>query len=892
MDADAEQEMKNLRRQVELLSKRLEKLETRFAESPAASASETAVSAGASAVCEAVELVPEINSYINGDSTQAKSLEEASSGCQTMPCAHPDAKAAQDHPLEKRRGGVPVEKAYEEAPTEKAYEESPAEKSYEKSSSGKVEEESPSKKTADEESRGKTAQEESPSGKAADVESPSLETRIGLFWLSRLGVGFLVVGVSLLILYSFQYFGSWAKLLTGFLVAVALIGAGEFVDRKQKMKWYGDALAGGGWSLAYFTSYAMHFVSDVKVIADPIMGSSIMLAVAACAVIHSLKKNSELIATLAILLGFITLALTERGIYSATASMILTGALTYLVYERKWISLYSTGFLAAYAFDFFTPNPHHSKDILLKLAYIFPYWLSSALLPLAMGEGSAANKRAVVGIGIVAAVASVMAIQPVFAAFNSHADAYIYAAGAGLYAGLALVMSRRGFSTTALIDGLISLSSLALLIPCLCDGPVELIAWAIQLATIVWAGLNYNLRSFRLFAYPLSLVLFFSCLNQTDDRNVFQLFGLQIPWSALYILPAAIAIAGAAWVYQGERFKSVVSDTVATVSFYWYFHLCAVLWCCLVPLIVSRNFNGTDALGPGFTIIGWSIESLVLALLALKWQRPYLVLVSICGFLLSFAFSMFTTSAIVHVVPVLCSIAMVFSMAFKWRNSKTSAMRAHDLFGVYFVMAVIWLLCYQHMRLETVQWRAYALLTEMLIYIGIGVKYKDVLIRTCGVLSGTILLFAIVFESGLNWATMIPSVAALYAAGHMYRHLLFGDKLDGTRRIVRSYFNCGATLALTMFIGWHLQRYFVSCGWAIEGLLLLSAGFLLSDKLFRISGLAVFALLVCRLFIYDLAEAGTVYRIIAFIVAGVIFMTAAYAYSWFTRKIASVSSKN
>ena len=62
----------------------------------------------------------------------------------------------------------------------------------------------------------------------------------------------------------------------------------------------------------------------------------------------------------------------------------------------------------------------------------------------------------------------------------------------------------------------------------------------------------------------------------------------------------------------------------------------------------------------------------------------------------------------------------------------------------------------------------------------------------------------------------------------------------------------------------------------------MAAGFLLKDKVFRISGLSVFALLVLKILFVDLAGAETIYRILSFIVAGAILLVASLAYAKFS----------
>src|SRR5262249_15184207 len=94
----------------------------------------------------------------------------------------------------------------------------------------------------------------------------SLETRIGLYWLHRLGIVSVVLGIVFLIMYSFQYFSPVLQLLTGLVVSSSLILLGSTMAAKEKQKWFGHGLTAGGWSLLFFTTYAAHYLPHVAVI--------------------------------------------------------------------------------------------------------------------------------------------------------------------------------------------------------------------------------------------------------------------------------------------------------------------------------------------------------------------------------------------------------------------------------------------------------------------------------------------------------------------------------------------------------------------------------------------------------------------------------------------------
>jgi uncharacterized membrane protein len=716
--------------------------------------------------------------------------------------------------------------------------------------------------------------------------APSLEAKIGLYWLSRLGVGFLVVGVSLLIMYSFQYFGEWAKIFTGFAVSGILLSLGEFVDKKQNMRWYGNALAGGGWSLAYFTSYAMHHVDSVKVIDNPITGASLMLLVAGAAMMQSYLKNSELVATLAIILGYLTLGFSELGTFSAVASGILTAALSFMVCKKKWTGLYSIGTLSAFAGMLFTSNVRWTPaSPETQLEIILPYWLAATLLPLSFSdENSEKSKGLTVTVAIISAIAAYFSLKPALAHLTQNADACLFGFAATAYSGIAIAMKSRNCPTAASTNSLLALSSIAMFIPAVYSGSLQLSAWGAQLALILWAGFKYDLKSFRWFSYPLSLFLLGACIAEIANTSTFTFGGMTFNWSAINILPSALVFAGACAAFQMAEIR--LSPEKRSILFYWYLHLCAFSWFPLVPTAVMNNFNNDSFLG--FTVTGWSLQSLLIGYLSFLWKRPYLVVLSVAGLLSALLFSLFGSTVPMHVIPTLAAIGLTFALAFEAKKADAS-MKPATVHATFFLTAASWLFAYQLSRINSAQDLAYLMAVEMLIYVYWGISKSDVLIRACGVFTACALLADICLNSQIDWATVLPSIAAVYTCAQLYRNFKPEGDINGTRELLRNFLNVAATFTLTSFIGWHLHSYFISCAWAVEGMALLAAGFMLSDKVLRISGLGVFGILILRLLFVDLSGAETIYRIIAFIVAGLMLMLAAYSYNWFSKKLSNAA---
>jgi uncharacterized membrane protein len=75
----------------------------------------------------------------------------------------------------------------------------------------------------------------------------------------------------------------------------------------------------------------------------------------------------------------------------------------------------------------------------------------------------------------------------------------------------------------------------------------------------------------------------------------------------------------------------------------------------------------------------------------------------------------------------------------------------------------------------------------------------------------------------------------------------------------------------------------LSCGG--EGIALLVLGFILRERALRLSGLAVLVACVGKLFLYDLRNLETLYRILSFIGLGAILLGVSWIYTRFREQV-------
>lgn len=234
--------------------------------------------------------------------------------------------------------------------------------------------------------RCETASKTAPAARRTPQARETLETRIGRDWLNRIGIVSLVLGVAFFILYSFQYLGPAAKLAIGAAIAGGLLGAGVWLERRAPFRWVARGLIGGGWALLYFTTYAMHHIQAVRVLDSALADLALLALVAAGAVGHSLKYRSQTITSLALLLGFLTIFVSNVTYFTLVASALLVIALAWLVVRMQWDGLYLYGVITSYATHLFWVNKQIALSPILAVhaanAAQAQFWLNVSFVSL------------------------------------------------------------------------------------------------------------------------------------------------------------------------------------------------------------------------------------------------------------------------------------------------------------------------------------------------------------------------------------------------------------------------------------------------------------------------------------------------------------------------------
>jgi uncharacterized membrane protein len=137
----------------------------------------------------------------------------------------------------------------------------------------------------------------------------------------------------------------------------------------------------------------------------------------------------------------------------------------------------------------------------------------------------------------------------------------------------------------------------------------------------------------------------------------------------------------------------------------------------------------------------------------------------------------------------------------------------------------------------------------------------------------TVPVIAALFASGLLWRSARDEFRKPETRPGILRALAF---LDWKSRVVMEAL-ASALLASLLF--YSVKGNLLTIVWALEGFVLLIAGFATSERVLRWCGLILLAVCLFKVFIVDLSGVETIYRIFSFIVLGLILVAVSLIYT-------------
>jgi hypothetical protein len=669
-----------------------------------------------------------------------------------------------------------------------------------------------------------------------------MEALIGGNWLSKLGVLILLIGLALFVAFALAGFGPTGRIAIGALTSLSLLGAGIAFERKPDYRTLGVALIGGGWAGLYFTAFAAHGIEAARIIDSPGAGFFLLLAVAAGMILHSLKYRSQTVTGLAYAAAFLTIAISSLTQFSGVAAIPLLISLLTISWKFGWQRLAALGAsfsYLAYGFDLATGD----KDryfIAIGEPLLWTYWVILELFDLAVLRKYRDGQ-----------LTSYLPVAP----FNL----------TGFLLATSAVWPRSGWTPGAM-----------------------LLTMAIaQLLSAVLRGrrnANGDIEDTSVFGGYRASLTFSACFAAAQILDRFS--GLQQAL-ALALLAQIIALTG--WMLRAAYIRGLGAVLfllpLGTIGRGWWPKSYALL---SVLGIVNRAVFGGGAwytagaaitagavlldfhpphFRPVFLTIAAGVVGLVLRWREkpeAKWAGLFLALLSLAALLINTPNELL---AVTIALPVVLYAAFGFAIVEGPPRFATFALMQ------FFAAALLYRLIGES------PW-----LIAGLAALALASSIRGPQSLKASALLPEAMAAAYWFGTALgkedNFAAKAIAAACIFA---MY--LLAHETEDTAANIAAT---CHALLALLLtaiVIGEFVNGRRLTLAWTAQAATVLALGFALRRRLLRLSGLAIFAFCLAKLFFYDFSQLDVLSRIASFIVLGVLMITASWAYSRFRNQI-------
>ena len=340
-----------------------------------------------------------------------------------------------------------------------------------------------------------------------------LERLIGGKWLNWIGIAALLVGTAFFLKYAFDnnWIGPLGRVTIGLLAGTALIVYSQWLFKKTYV-YFAEGVAGLGAGVLFLSLYAAwnfyHLIPNLTAFGGMVAITAVLLALA-------LARDSQRIAVLALVGGFVTPLLVNNGanaevqLFSYLA--LLNAGLLWVAYVREWRSLPLAFIFTLLYFWSWNATYYEASALPVTLGFAVLFFVEFATLPAlrALRTGSMYPEQVV--LALLNTAWFVLALHGML--FDQHRwlltiDVIMLAI---VYLALARLapVPKSGRPLARVLYAGLALTLVTLAIPIRLAGAWITIGWAIEGAVLVWSGFSMNTRLLRtagLVAFVLVLV--------------------------------------------------------------------------------------------------------------------------------------------------------------------------------------------------------------------------------------------------------------------------------------------------------------------------------------------------------------------------------------------------
>jgi uncharacterized membrane protein len=328
-----------------------------------------------------------------------------------------------------------------------------------------------------------------------------LERVIGGKWLNWIGIATLLIATALFLTYAFDnnWIGPAGRIALGFLGGAGLMIYSQFLFRKTYV-YFSEGIAGLGAGVLYLSLWAAWSAYHLI----PALGSLAgMIVVTAALMGFALARNSQRVALLALIGGFITPVLLNTGnaleVQLFTYLAVLNAALLWVTYTRDWRTLPLSFVWTAIYFWAWFEGSYEPSMLVTTLAFATLFFLEFAAVPVIRALRGVTLHSDQAALVLFNAIWYTVALH--FMLFQSHRWILTAAIVALAIAHLAVARfasqpSQERPLARVLFAGL-ALTFITLAIPIRLQGQWVTIGWAVEGAVLVWTGFETRTQWLR-----------------------------------------------------------------------------------------------------------------------------------------------------------------------------------------------------------------------------------------------------------------------------------------------------------------------------------------------------------------------------------------------------------
>ncbi len=730
--------------------------------------------------------------------------------------------------------------------------------------------------------------------------------------LVKIGMLVLFIGLSFLAKYvsSSGLFPLEARLAGLGVVGFMLIGFGWKTRERQQ---YGLVLQGGGLAVLYLTLFVAAKLYPVLSLSSAF---AMMFLVVIAATVLAIKQNAQVLSLIATAGGFLVPILTSDGgnnfVGLFSFYLLLNLGVLLLAWFKSWRLLNVTGFCFTFVISLsWCLLSYTSADYLSVQPFLALYFVMYLTLMVLFSMRQPPALKGLVdgslmfGLPLAAFSQQILIMQDI-----QHGDAYSALTFAIIYAGLARFIASRFAATHGLFIytlQVIAAGFATLLIPILLDAQWTSVSFAIEAAGLIWIGFKQNRAFTRYSAYALYAI---GCIS---------LFTQPIAAGPTLLISGDflnLTLLAASAIFMARKLDQYAKNTERSLA-PWLFYAGCLWWLTAGGLELQGHFSA-DFTPLMLIFVSASIASANLLAGKLFWSRPVTLpfaLLPIAAFLwFGQILEQIEFGRWQNPVDFLGSLSIiaVFTLQYFWLKQRQifSALQ-HVLTAHLGTMILLWFAAYlqQSWRLNDQQlsllWLVSFALPICTIWLLQHQKRWPITAMPELYLGSIQLPWQLGLAGVFAYCAILPNQmnalglpllnipdAVMVASGGLICRFVWQNP---SSRTYRTAFTVSATFILLNTVLLRCLHHHLAIPYQLDELLddarvqtvlsifwtiAATATMLLASKKLRrswwLAGLSLMAVVVAKLFLVDLADNGSLTRIISFLSVGGIMLLIGY----------------